>query len=96
VPVIDNEIPCPLCMQTIDKYGDHATCCSRKGELVIRHNGLRDLVHLVAKEGLLNPQLEKQGILGPTTGRRPGDVTIPNWNGGGLAIDVAITNPLTR
>jgi hypothetical protein len=96
VPVIDNEIPCPRCMQTIDKYGDHATCCSRKGELVVRHNALRDLVHLIAKEGLLNPQLEKHGILGPTTGRRPGDVLIPNWNGGGLAIDTAITSPLTK
>ena len=51
---------------------------------------------LIAQEGLLNPQLEKNGILGPTTGRRPGDVTIPNWNGGGLAIDVAVTSPLTK
>jgi hypothetical protein len=96
VPVIGDEIPCPLCMQTIDKYGDHATCCSKKGELVVRHNALRDLVYLFAQEGLLNPHLEKQGILGPTTGRRPGDVLLPNWNGGGLAIDTAITSPLTK
>ena len=34
--------------------------------------------------------MEKKGILGPTSGRRPGDVTIPIWkNGKGLAIDVA-------
>jgi hypothetical protein len=40
--------------------------------------------------------MEKQGILGPTTGRRPGDVTIPSWSGGdGLAIDVAITSPFS-
>src|SRR4051794_1902979 len=37
VPVIENEIPCPLCMQTIDKFDDHATCCSKKGSLTIRH-----------------------------------------------------------
>ena len=96
VHVIDREISCPLCMQTIDKFGDHATCCSKRGSLLIRHNAVRDLVALIAQEGLLNPQLEKQGILGPTTGRRPGDVTIPNWNGGGLAIDVAVTSPLTK
>jgi hypothetical protein len=48
-------------------------------------------------DGLLQPQLEKQGILGPTTGRRPGDVTIPDWkHGNGLAIDVAVTSPLTK
>jgi hypothetical protein len=39
--------------------------------------------------------LEKKGILGPTSGRRPGDVTIPLWaHGKGMAIDVAITSPL--
>src|SRR4051812_22262787 len=52
VPVIESEIPCPLCMQTIDKFGDHATCCSKKGELILRHNAVRDLVGLFAKEGL--------------------------------------------
>jgi len=28
-PVIPHEIPCPLCMQTVDKLGDHASCCER-------------------------------------------------------------------
>src|SRR3954466_15403056 len=47
-------------------------------------------------DGLLKPVLEKQGILGPTTGRRPGDVSVPDWkNHNGLAIDVAVTSPLT-
>ena len=41
--------------------------------------------------------LEKQGILGPTTGRRPGDVSVPDWkHHNGLAIDVAVTSPLTK
>ena len=41
--------------------------------------------------------MEKKGILGPTSGRRPGDVTIPIWSGGkGLAIDVAVTSSLNR
>ena len=62
----------------------------------MRHNALRDMVGLIAREGLLSPQWEKNGILGPTTGRRPGDITIPNWNAGGLAIDVAVTNPLAK
>ena len=97
LPVLKNEIPCPLCMQTINVYGDHATCCAKNGDLVVRHNALRNFVHSVASDGLLQPQLEKQGILGPTTGRRPGDVTIPDWkHGNGLAIDVAVTSPLTK
>ena len=98
LPVLNNEIPCPfLCMQPINIYGDHATCCAKKGDLVARHNSLRNLIYSIASDGLLQPQLEKQGILGPTTGRRPGDVTIPDWkHNNGLAIDVAVTSPLTK
>ncbi len=74
-----------------------ATCCAKNGDLVIRHNALRNLVYSIASDGLLKPVLEKQGILGPTTGRRPGDVSVPDWkHHNGLAIDVAVTSPLTK
>jgi len=97
VPVLSNELPCPLCTQHINIYGDHAICCAKSGDLVIRHNTLRNLVNSIASDGLLSPILEKKGILGPTSGRRPGDVTIPNWEqGNGLAIDVAVTSPLQK
>jgi hypothetical protein len=48
-----------------------------------------------ASDAMLSPVLEKKGILGNTTGRRPGDVTLEKWSGGkGLAIDVAVASPL--
>ncbi len=73
------------------------TCCAKNGDLVTRRHALRNLVYSIASDGLLQPQLEKQGVLGPTTGRRPGDVTIPDWkHGNGRAIDVAVTSPLTK
>jgi len=63
--------------------------------LIIRHNALRNLLDNLASVGGLSPILEKKGILGPTSGRRPGDVTVMNWaEGKGLAIDVAVTSPL--
>ena len=97
MPVLSKEVPCSVCMQSLNIYGDHATCCARNGDLVTRHNALRNLVHSIASDGLLQPALEKQGVLGPTTGRRPGDVTIPDWkHGNGLAIDIAVTSPLTK
>lgn len=44
---------------------------------------------------MLSPALEKEGILGHTTGRRLGDVTVERWaEGQGLVIDVAVTSPL--
>ena len=92
LPVVPGEIPCLLCKQPGNTFGDHAICCAKKGDLVTRHNAVRNLVYSIASDGLLQPQLEKQGILGPNTGRRPGDVTIPNWkHHNGLAIDVAVT-----
>jgi len=96
VVVLKEDIPCPMCQQTLDKLGDHATCCPKSGDIIVRHNSLRNLVNQVAADGLLNPVMEKKGILGPTSGRRPGDVTIPCWAyGKGLAIDLAVTSPFT-
>jgi len=95
VPLLNAEISCPMCTQIIDINGDHATCCAKSGDLIVRHNTLRNLVDNLASVGGLSPVLEKKGILGPTSGRRPGDVTIMNWSQGkGLAIDVAVTSPL--
>ena len=79
LPVLKNEISCPLCMQLINVYGDHATCCAKNGDLVFRHNSLRNFVYSVASDGLLQPQLEKQGILGPPL--VVGLVTLPSRTG---------------
>ena len=78
VPVVDKEIPCPLCKQPINVFGDHATCC-KKGDIIIRHNALRNFVDSIGTDALLSPVMEKKGILGNTTGRRPGDVMFPLW-----------------
>ena len=50
-----------------------------------------------AEVGLLSPELEKMGILGPTdrSRRRPGDISFKSWAPNrGLAIDVAVICPL--
>jgi hypothetical protein len=96
-PVSSTSVPCPLCKQTMDIYGDHALCCGKSGDRITRHNRLRNLVFKLADTGLLAPELEKLGILGVTdkTRRRPGDVSIKDWSlRRGLAIDVAVICPL--
>jgi len=65
-------VRCSFCMQSFDVYGDHAACCKRNSDIIVRHNRLRNLVHRIAEEGLLSPVLEKRFILGDTPGRRPG------------------------
>ena len=98
IPLLEKEIDCPVCMQKkIDIMGDHATCCARTGDLITRHNALRDMVCDVARQGLMSPVMEKKGILGSSSGRRPGDVTLPKWFGGkGLAMDIAVTSPFAK
>ena len=90
-------VSCSFCMQPFDCYGDHAACCKRNSDIIVRHNRLRNLVHRFAEEGLLSPVLEKRFLLGPTSGRRPGDVTIPCWRDSkGLAVDVAVTSTFSQ
>ncbi len=69
VPVLNGEIACPLCMQPINKFGDHATCCTKSGDMIIRHNSMRNLVEDFGTDAKLSPVLEKKGILGNTAWR---------------------------
>jgi hypothetical protein len=88
---------CPLCKQTMDVYGDHALCCKKSGDLITRHNRVRNLIFKFADVGLLSPEMEKLGILGPTdrSRRRPGDISFKSWAPNrGLAIDVAVICPV--
>ena len=94
-PVVPHDIPCPLCTQTVDKLGDHASCCKKTGDNTVRHNRVRDLLARFCGEGLLSPIVELRNLLS-SSNARPGDVTIPNWHSGRpLAIDVAVTSPFT-
>ena len=61
------------------------------GDLITRHNRVRNVVHKLCQEARLSPVLEKE-ILGhhDLTKRRLRDV-YPLWTGGrGLAVDVAV------
>jgi len=93
----DNNTSCPFCKQTNDKFGDHALCCKRTGDMIARHNRVRNWVFKVSDTARLNPEMEKLGLLGPgdATRRRPGDVSLPIWQfNKGLAIDVAVICPV--
>ena len=93
LPVLSAPAPCPLCKQTMDVLGDHALCCKKSSDVITRHNRVRNLISQFADLGLLSPELEKMGILGPTdrSRRRPGDVSFKSWAPNrGLAVDVAV------
>jgi len=98
VPVARAGVNCSFCMQPFDLRGDHAACCKKNADIIVRHNRIRNLISRMAEEGLLSPVLEKRGILGDSKrpGRRPGDVTLPCWRDSkGLAVDVCVTSPFS-
>ena len=83
-----------LLVQTMNIQG---VCCRRTQDTITRHNRVRNWIFKLADMGLLNPQMEKLGLLGPTDSsrRRPRDVSFPLWRyGRGLAIDVAVICPV--
>ena len=56
-----------MCMQNFDFMGDHASCCAKNSDLIIRHNRIRNLLNKICTEGQLSPVMEKKGILGIPT-----------------------------
>ena len=54
IPVVDPDSICPMCMQPIDIFGDHAVCCTKARDLIVRHNSVRNLVDSIASDGLLS------------------------------------------
>ena len=87
-----------------DTKGIHCLSCTVGGDLIARHNDVRDLIFKFAMRGQFNPVLEKAGLLQEPGVflhmRRPADVLVaaPVASGGNalieLALDVKIINAL--
>ena len=63
MPFAEMDVECPRCDGILDRYGDHALCCSGGGDRTRRHNLLRNLAYHAAAAANLNPELEKPGLL---------------------------------
>ena len=88
-----------VCAYCPDKALDahHAVTCKFGGDVVARHNALRNAIFDFCKRALLNPKLEAGAGLGHERRlTRPADILIPSWSNSDkpAAIDVSITSPL--
>ena len=86
--------PCALCPgSTLDHLGHHAVTCKYGGDVVTRHNMIRDILvetcrwaHKVEVGNNLSRDHSKT---------RPADILLPNcFLGRTAALDVSITSPL--
>ena len=90
--------PCPFCPDLIlDPLGHHATSCRHGGDVVIRHNHLRDIVADFCRQAHLSVRVEAgYGLSSDHSNTRPADVLVQGWDRGSpAALDITVTSPLT-
>ena len=70
---------CPLCPEiALDPLGHHAVTCKRGGDVVSRHNKLRDVLAESCRRAHLGVQVEMGNNLTNHSHTRPADLLVPN------------------
>ena len=88
---------CPFCPDTaLDPLGHHAVTCRHGGDVVTRHNRLRDEVFDLFRRAHLSVSVERgHGLTRDLAHTRPADILIAGWDRGKpAALDLTITSPL--
>ena len=89
---------CPFCPDiTLDPLGHHAVSCRHGGDVVIRHNRLRNIFAEFCRRAHLSVRVEVgQGLSRVQSNSRPADVLVDAWERAKpAAFDVTVTSPLT-
>ena len=77
----------------LDPLGHHATTCKRGGDVVFRHNKLRDILAETCSRAHFSAQVE--AVTSDHSHSHPADVLISNWVlGKTAACDLSVTSPL--
>ena len=89
---------CPFCPHAaLDPLGHHAITCRHGGDVVIRHNMLRDVLADFFRRAHLSVAVEKgHGLTRDHNRQRPADLLVTGWDRGRpAAMDITVTSPLT-
>ena len=80
VDVYEEVSICHFCGMVLDKAGIHSLSCTAGGDIVLRHNTIRDIIFYFCSRARLRPELEKVGLLEDecvlVSLRRPADVLV--------------------
>ena len=95
IPVVQGQ-SCPHCPSCVlDDFGHHSLTCKHGGDVVMRHNKLRDVFYDFCQRACLGPRLEMGCGAGSDSQSRPADVLVPNWDlGKPAAFDLSVTSTL--
>ena len=89
---------CPFCPDIVlDPLGHHTVSCRHGGDVVIRHNRLRNIIADLCRRAHLSVRVEVgRGLLGSHDYTRQADVLVDGWDRAKpAAFDVTVTSPLT-
>ena len=80
----------------LDPLGHHALTCKCGGDVVLRHNALRDtLVHFLHRVHASVQVEVGAGLFPDHSQSRPADILLQNWNlGRPVALDISVVSPL--
>ena len=75
-------------------FGDHILSCHGRGDIISRHDRVRDTIMAACLSANRSPVSEQEHLL-PENNSRPGDVYLHSFIAGQpAALDVTITSPL--
>ena len=108
--VLCEETACPLCHQTMDRFGAHAESCVCGGDFTAKHNQTNLHIYKQAKTAGAMPEMEKAKLLAggsiPNLGRRRPADTLLNSAAGiktgkqrnrlKVALDVGVVSPQSQ
>ncbi|KAL5517642.1 hypothetical protein EMCRGX_G003228 [Ephydatia muelleri] len=89
--------------KALDPLGHHTTTCTHGGDVVTRHNRLRDVVANLFRQAHMGVTLEagyvtleaSYGLTHDNSCSRPADVLVTRWEKGlPAALDITVTSPL--
>ena len=89
---------CPHCPDiALDPLGHHAASCRHGGDVVARHNHLRDIFANFCRQAHLSVRVEVgYGLARDHVNSRPADALVQGWDRGKpAAFDVTVASPLT-
>ena len=94
VQMVEEGSSCCICGVSSDLYGDHHVTCRGNGDMISRHNILRDVIFTTCRTAALSPRKEVPSLI-PGSAARPADVFLPVWSQGKpAAIDVSVISSL--
>ena len=94
--VINQPVKCPYCKHhpEMDLYGNHASSCATQGHRIGRHDRIRDAIATLCQQANIRHKVEPRNLT--ESNRRPADILVYGIGDQGLALDVGITDVITR